>query len=188
MEKIIGKIIKDRRKALNMTLQQVASHTGLSTGYLSLLERGINSPTIDNLHKICRAIDTTMIELLSDMEHNKLCVKKSERTTYFSAPGKLQYESLIEGDRALVCTSVTVYDDEEHVSDRHIADEFGMIITGALIVTIGKTVYEMHEGDSIYIPAGSVHSYRRLGNEESVSIWVSPRSTIPYDDPSEILP
>ena len=172
----IGIYIKKRRKELGMTLQQMAEKTGLSTGYLSLMERGINSPTIDNLHKICRAIDTTMIELLSDMENNKLCIKKSERNTYFSAPGKLQYESLIEGNRALVCTNVIVYDDEEHVFDRHIADEFGMIISGALTITVDKTVYEMEEGDAIYIPAGVVHSFHRTGEGECSSIWISPSS------------
>lgn len=187
MEQEIGTFIKKRRKELGMTLQQMADKTGLSTGYLSLMERGINSPTIDNLHKICRAIDTTMIELLSDIENNKLCIKKSERNTYFSAPGKLQYESLIEGNRALVCTNVTVYDEEEHVFGRHIADEFGVIISGTLIVTVDKTVYEMEEGDTIYIPAGTVHSFRRKGEEECSSIWVSPSSRTDREELPAVL-
>ena len=61
LEQEIGTFIKKRRKELGMTLQQMADKTGLSTGYLSLMERGINSPTIDNLHKICRAIGTVKV-------------------------------------------------------------------------------------------------------------------------------
>ena len=118
---------------------------------------------------------------------NKLCIKKSERNTYFSAPGKLQYESLIEGNRALMCTNVTVYDEEEHVFGRHIADEFGVIISGTLIVTVDKTVYEMEEGDTIYIPAGTVHSFRRKGEEECSSIWVSPSSRTDREELPAVL-
>ena len=182
MEQMIGTFIKKRRKEMNMTLQQMADKTGLSAGYLSLLERGMNSPTIDNLHKICRAIDTTMIELLSDMENDKLCIKKNERTAYFSVPGKLLYESLTEGNRSLVCTNVTVCDEEEHVFGRHITDEFGVVISGTLEVTIDRNVYEMHEGDAIFIPAGSCHSFRRLGSEQCSSIWISPSSRLPHEN------
>lgn len=159
-----------------MTLQQLAEATGLSVGYLSLMERGLNSPTIANLHKVCRAIHTTMIELFSDIESGKLLVRNGERQVFFEEPGKLRYEKMIDGNRLLVSTSVSVMDDEEHAFDRHITDEFGIVFRGSLEVTVENTAYQMQEGDSIYIPAGSNHSFRRLNDGECIAVWISPSS------------
>lgn len=135
MDQSVGHFIKKKRKEQNMTLQQLAEATGLSVGYLSLMERGLNSPTIANLHKVCRAIHTTMIELFSDIESGKLLVRNGERQVFFEEPGKLRYEKMIDGNRLLVSTSVSVMDDEEHAFDRHITDEFGIVFRGSLEVT-----------------------------------------------------
>lgn len=40
MDQSVGHFIKKKRKEQNMTLQQLAEATGLSVGYLSLMERG----------------------------------------------------------------------------------------------------------------------------------------------------
>lgn len=114
VDQSVGHFIKKKRKEQNMTLQQLAEATGLSVGYLSLMERGLNSPTIANLHKVCRAIHTTMIELFSDIESGKLLVRNGERQVFFEEPGKLRYEKMIDGNRASCFhQQFQVMDDEE---------------------------------------------------------------------------
>ena len=48
----IGGSIRSLRKAKKKTLQQMAKETGLSTGYLSNIERNITSPTFIHLWEI----------------------------------------------------------------------------------------------------------------------------------------
>lgn len=52
----IGDQIKAIRKRKGITLLDIEAKTGIGNGYLSRLERGQYSPSIDTLERICAAI------------------------------------------------------------------------------------------------------------------------------------
>lgn len=52
----IGEQVKAIRKAKGITLRDIEEETGIGNGYLSRLERGQYSPSIDTLERICKAI------------------------------------------------------------------------------------------------------------------------------------
>jgi transcriptional regulator with XRE-family HTH domain len=56
----LGPEIRNLRKARGMTLAAVAAASGLSVGYLSLLERDRATPSINALHAISRALGVTI--------------------------------------------------------------------------------------------------------------------------------
>lgn len=62
--KALGERIAKRRKALNMTQDDVAEATGLSNNHISNIENSHSIPSIDTLVRICEAIDTTPNYLL----------------------------------------------------------------------------------------------------------------------------
>ena len=64
----IGQQIKLYRKKKGYTLDDLSERCGLSTSYLSLLERGKNNPTISTVQGICTALDVSMSDLFSDIE------------------------------------------------------------------------------------------------------------------------
>ena len=41
----LGKRLRDRRQQLGLTLKQVADGAGLSVGFISQIERGLNAPS-----------------------------------------------------------------------------------------------------------------------------------------------
>ena len=51
-----GKALRDVRKEKSYTQETLAFECGLDRTYISLLERGINSPTLDTLVALCRAL------------------------------------------------------------------------------------------------------------------------------------
>ena len=53
----IARIIQEQRLNLGISLYQLAKQTGLSEGHLSKIERGLNIPRADILHKICLALN-----------------------------------------------------------------------------------------------------------------------------------
>ncbi len=168
----IGFNIKKIRNSKNITLQEVSKKSGLSPGYLSKLERNLNSPTIVNLQKICKALDINMTELLSDLAEDKICVKKDERRVIFETESHIKYELTSEGDRNLKGVSMIVDDNsKENLSFMHNTDEFGIIIEGCLEMTVDEIPYILEEGDSIYIKANTEHSFRKLNPGECVSYW-----------------
>lgn len=62
--KEFGERIAKRRKALNMTQDDVAGATGLSNNYISNIENDHSIPSIETLLKVCVALDTTPDYLL----------------------------------------------------------------------------------------------------------------------------
>ena len=62
----LGKNIRARRKALNMTLVQVAEAIGWDDGNLSRLEREIQGTTEERLEKIASVLGTTIAGLYSE--------------------------------------------------------------------------------------------------------------------------
>jgi DNA-binding response OmpR family regulator len=59
----LGSAIREQRKARRWTLAQLAQRARISLGYLSQVELGNNSPSIESLYKICLGLGITLAEL-----------------------------------------------------------------------------------------------------------------------------
>jgi CheY-like chemotaxis protein len=64
----LGNAIRERRKALGLTLAQMAQRTGVSLGYLSQIELGKNSASIETLYKITLGLGMKMSELFQTVQ------------------------------------------------------------------------------------------------------------------------
>lgn len=65
---MIGERIKQLRKIHNMSLTGLTAASGVSKGYLHLIEKGESSPTIDKLMQIARAFGVTFTELIGELD------------------------------------------------------------------------------------------------------------------------
>lgn len=61
--RLVGERIRDFRKGLGLSQEQLAFKAGLNPSYLGQVERGEKSPTIDSLEKIVAALDVTFEDL-----------------------------------------------------------------------------------------------------------------------------
>ncbi|MGO1880527.1 MAG: helix-turn-helix domain-containing protein, partial [Microbacterium gubbeenense] len=60
-----GAAIRARRLDLGMTIVQLAELADLSHPFISQVERGKASPSLDSLARIARALGTSQVELMS---------------------------------------------------------------------------------------------------------------------------
>jgi CheY-like chemotaxis protein len=63
----LGAVIRERRKALGLTLAQMAQRTGVSLGYLSQIELGKNSASIETLYRISLGLGIRMSDLFQSI-------------------------------------------------------------------------------------------------------------------------
>jgi CheY-like chemotaxis protein len=68
LREAIGRAIRDRRKALDMTLAPVAARSGVSVGYVSQVELGKNNASIETLYRICLALRMPLSDLFHGIE------------------------------------------------------------------------------------------------------------------------
>jgi DNA-binding response OmpR family regulator len=66
----LGNAIRERRKALGLTLAQMAQRTSVSLGYLSQIELGKNSASIETLYRISLGLGVKMAELFQTVQPN----------------------------------------------------------------------------------------------------------------------
>ncbi len=64
----LGAAIRERRKALGLTLAQMAQRTSVSLGYLSQIELGKNSASIETLYRIALGLRVRVAELFQSVQ------------------------------------------------------------------------------------------------------------------------
>jgi len=68
LRETLGNVIRERRKALGFTLAEMASRTNVSLGYLSQIELGKNSASIETLYRICLGLGLKMADLFQTIK------------------------------------------------------------------------------------------------------------------------
>jgi transcriptional regulator with XRE-family HTH domain len=63
--RLLGEAVRAKRKEAGLSQEKLAEKADLSTVFISRIERGIESPTLDNLVKIARALGVR-VRVLAD--------------------------------------------------------------------------------------------------------------------------
>jgi CheY-like chemotaxis protein len=66
----LGTAIRERRKGLGLTLAQMAQRTNVSLGYLSQIELGKNSASIETLYRISLGLGVKIADLFQTIQPN----------------------------------------------------------------------------------------------------------------------
>ena len=68
----LGRRIRQQRKLLDMTQEQLGKRVGVSTSYIGHIERGLKHCTLDTLIALCDVLEVTPEMLLQDSLPSKL--------------------------------------------------------------------------------------------------------------------
>ncbi|MGL4865175.1 MAG: helix-turn-helix domain-containing protein [Cetobacterium sp.] len=173
----ISEKIKLLRKDRGLSIKELSEKTGLSVGFISNLERDINSPSIANLQLICQVLDISLIDLLKEDKESVSILRADDRELLFKSNKEgTKYYNLIP-ENPDFNGSYVVIDPEctsENIRWSHSHDEIGLVIKGELEINLSdRKIYKLKEGDSIYIKKNTPHKYRNSGNIPSITHWFS---------------
>ena len=65
---MFGDILRRERLAAGLTQEQLAHAAGVDRTYISMLENGKGSPTLDTLFKLCEAIGVAASAIVAEVE------------------------------------------------------------------------------------------------------------------------
>ena len=171
----LGQRLNQLRKQSGLTLMKLSELTDLSVGFLSNIERDLTSPSISNLQKICGALHIDLVKLIQPAVDDKAVVRAGDRREmFYSQKSKIKYELITEGSKRIngICITMEKGADYGKISSGHASDELGIVVKGQMELTIGDNTYVLSEGDTAYIEANVVHSYKNIGDSECISYWV----------------
>lgn len=189
VSKTLGITLKKLRLEHGLTLQDMAEKTDLSAGFLSKVERNLSNPSINNLQKICYALNITVNDLAAPVtpaddgdrgdasQHgNKKTTifRRAERSLIYNMNDMIKLESIAADCEDIKLDAMTLDgDDAGYMSSKHWYDEIGIISTGKIGIKVeGRDEYVMEKGDAILIPANTEHTVRKLSDEKSISFWI----------------
>lgn len=61
-----GKLVRTRRRALDLSQEELGEKSDLNRGYISDIERGLRNPSLEVIDRIARALGTDLAELFSN--------------------------------------------------------------------------------------------------------------------------
>jgi len=65
IKKRFGKIVRTRRRAMDMSQEELGEKSDLNRGYISDIERGIRNPSLEVIERIAKALGMNLEELFS---------------------------------------------------------------------------------------------------------------------------
>lgn len=164
--------LRNIRKVKNMTLKTLSEKTGLSIGNLSNIERGLRSPTLENLQKICSALDTSFSDLLEKSNEPRILIRANERNVIIDEP-ELLLEEIDFGRPNFNFEVMTLAPDCGDSKEwKHDFDEIGFVVSGSMEHMINGERYITDKGDTILIRRHTLHSCRNLSSSTPcISFW-----------------
>lgn len=173
----IGRRVRHFRLKDSMTLKMLSAATGLSTSMLSLVERGLSSPSIGSLITICSALGIQMSDLVvSDQSETKSYVsRKAEQPTITSGDGSTR-RILRDDKRRGIEVAINEYQMDSGNSEQplgHAGYEYGVLIEGRLIVEVGTSRYELMPGDLISYDSRIPHKIWNYDKKPARTLWIN---------------
>ena len=170
----IGAKIKELRTRNGLTLEELASRSELTKGFLSQLERDLTSPSISTLEDILEALGTNLSEFFQSTPEQQITFGKNdffvderdEHTVEWIVPNAQKNE--MEPIRITIhpgCTSFIMKANE--------GQEFGYVLNGQVELVIGKKVYSMKAKETIYLNGARSHFIRNKGKKDAVLLWIA---------------
>lgn len=169
---MIGEKIRDSRKEKGMTVKALAELSGVTTGYISQIERNQIEPSLSVLKRISKILDLPLAVLFSTEATGEISVIPADKRTIIKFPElNIAYEFITphtrNGPNLMMDAVYFKLEPNSHASDgpiSHDGDELVYVIRGKLEFRASNKTYIVEEGGSIYLPKGIAHEVYNCGN------------------------
>lgn len=185
VEQLIGARVGELRARLGITLEQLASATGFSKGYLSKIENSHKVPPIGTLSRIAQALSTDITSLLNAPaaapDKAFSVVRANERRPVVRGGTAFGYDYVGLADNRrdkkmepFLFTFPSAID--KYVFFEHEGEEFMFVLSGRVEWQCGGEKLVLEPGDSVYFDARLPHRGRAIeGEATALVVTVGPK-------------
>ena len=170
----IGGKIRQLRTQKGLTLEELASRSELTKGFLSQLERNLTSPSIDSLDDILEALGTNLAEFFKEDRNEQIIFRASdffvdERescTISWIVPNTQKNEmepillTLPEGGESFELAP-------------HSGEEFGYVVDGTVVLVCDGKRAVLRKGETFYLHGKTFHTLKNENKTTAHVLWVS---------------
>ena len=170
----IGKKLRELRKQNDLTLEDLASRSELTKGFLSQVERNLTAPSIATLADILEALGSNLSEFFHEEEEKQIVFgvddffvdEKEDYQVEWIIPNAQR--NMMEPIRLTLAPGGATYPDLPHEGE-----EFGYVLQGSVKIHVGNKVYKAKKGESFYFTPHAKHYIEASSSSGARLIWVS---------------
>ncbi len=159
---LVGAKLRERRRHLNLTLQEIARRVGITKGFLSEIERDRASPSVATLLKLRDALSLSVTTLFHSAIP-QVVRQKSRQAMPYGGIGMTCVLVSPENAHRVIAINAEFRPGGKSGSEPHTLDsdeEIIWVLSGCLDVAISGETYRLDSGDSITFDPRVPHSYR----------------------------
>ena len=170
----IGKKIKELRLSNDLTLEELASRSELTKGFLSQVERNLTSPSISTLEDILEALGTDLSHFFRQEQEKKIVFHTADFFEDEQEDYKIEWivPNAQKNDmEPILLTLHPGCDSMEMVS--HSGEEFGYVLKGSILLVKGNKTYRIKAKETFYIEGTESHYLHNPGSVEARILWIT---------------
>jgi transcriptional regulator with XRE-family HTH domain len=175
----LSKRLSAVRKEHELSLHALALKTGMTKGFLSLIERGLKVPSISTLLKLSQAYGISVSALLDTAKSQEpvySLVKRGERRKYAreGSPYGYRYEAIAFHKERKRMEPFVVQPPLRlpRTFFQHQGDEMVYVLEGNVEIHLEREHIRLQAGDCLYFDAATPHRSRSLGPDRAVTLVV----------------
>lgn len=185
IKKIVGKKLKAIRLKNDLTIQELAEKSKVSSNMISRIERGLTIPSVEILMKLASVFDKSINYFVEEVTTTYEIVSstpgKRDKTVY-DDERNMRTESYTSGLRdpqftSFYCT-VAKGGSSGEKNMYHPGDELLVLLEGRLKVVIAGETHILSPGDSLSFKSHLPHRWDNIGEGEAKVIWTLSPFTI----------
>ena len=171
---IVGEKIKSLRESKNITREELAERSSLSTEQIISIEEDVNLPSLAPLIKIARVLGVRLGTFLDDNADLGPCItRKTDKIESISFSNNavesrkhMDYLSLSKSKAGRhmepFIIDIAPVAELNFTTSSHEGEEFIHVLEGTIEINYGKDVYTLSAGDSIYYDSIVAHHVHAL--------------------------
>ncbi len=170
----IGHKIKQLRVQKGLTLEELASRSELTKGFLSQMERNLTSPSISTLNDIVEALGTTLAEFFKEEKKEKLVFHKKD--FFVDERGNYTIHWIVPNTQKNEMEPILIelpHGGESFQMDPHSGEEFGYVLEGSITLECGEESFIVHKGETFYLLGKTSHFLRNDKKTKAKVLWIS---------------
>lgn len=173
----IGSRLREMRQQRNLSLKDVAEQTGISRGFLSLVETGKNDITVGRAMRLLHAYGLGLADLVPPTEAEDPDVVRSNERTHMHSPSEgVDIYLLTPDTRRKMCPYLVSFEPGGKIKEfaSHPGEEFVMVLKGAVLMEMhGREPITLAEGDSAYYDSERGHTFTNLSDGRALLLMAS---------------
>ena len=169
----IGKKLRELRKQNDLTLEDLASRSELTKGFLSQVERNLTAPSIATLEDILEALGSNLSEFFHEEEEKQIVFGTDD--FFVDDKEDYQVEWIIPNAQKNQMEPILLElpaGGESFEVEPHNGEEFGYVLEGSVILECDGERSVVRRGETFYLHGRTFHYLKNERKTTARILWV----------------